>query len=134
MTIDGEVSLVAVSDALAEIRFWAVADDVDISPTRVVWMETTDEVSEEPTAAIVELAYGGLMEEAVAVEDADAFRTMLGCTFMLSALMISAAYETTVSSLRTDRQGIDRPSLPLHTPLLADVQPVSREIYQRQQL
>ena len=92
MTVGGEVSLVAVSDASAMIRFWAAADDVDSSPTRVVSMETTDEVSEAPKAAIVELAYGGLMEEAVAVKDADAIRTMLGCTSTLSALIISAAY------------------------------------------
>lgn len=62
-------------------------------------LDTTDAVGEPLKVAIVELAYGGLTEEVVAIECADEFCTALGCTFMLSALIISAAYEAAVRSL-----------------------------------
>lgn len=134
MTASERVPFEAVSDALAEASVLTAAKSADVSRTRVVLLDTTDEVSEAPKVAIVVLAYGGLTAEVVAIECADEFCTALGCTFTFSNLIISAAYNRAIRSMYRNERGINRPSPPLHTLLLADVQPGSRGIYQRQQL
>lgn len=101
MTAEEEVAFVAVSDTFADASVLAAAGGADISRTRVMMLDNTDEVSEAPNVAIVELAYGGLTEEVVTVGCADEVCTALGCTFTLSALMISAAYERAIRSLYT---------------------------------
>lgn len=88
----------AVGEALVEGSVLAVAGSADVSRTRVVLLDSTDEVSEAPKVSTVELAYGGLTEEVVAIECADEFCTALGCTFTFSNLIISAAYDRAVRS------------------------------------
>ena len=102
MTADMEVPFIAADDALAYASVLAAAEGIDTSRTRVVLLDTTDEVSEAPKVAPVELAYGGLTEEVVTVEGADEVCMALGCTFTLSALIISAAYSRGVRSLYTE--------------------------------
>ncbi|MCJ1304010.1 hypothetical protein MMC08_006822 [Hypocenomyce scalaris] len=87
-----EVPVVASGDALAEASVLVRLDEADIFPPRVVLLDATNEVA--PFVGNVELAYGGLTVELGIDEfelEADEAGTALGCTFALSALIISAA-------------------------------------------
>ena len=87
-----EVPVVAFGDALAEASVLVGLDEADFFPPRVVLLNATNEVA--PFVGNVELAYGGLTVEVGIDEfelETDEVGTALGCTFALSALMISAA-------------------------------------------